>query len=176
MNTTPEVYAAHAAAPGLQPAVRMQRNGTVLALVTLSGYRIGADLSPPQWAERIAACLNYCSGLSLDHLRTCAPSDAPAMPTTIATEVHRTLVVSTTLLTPEDYARFDGEDDVPSCTRAFDYGWTVLVRDLDEPEPERRPLSAQYDRLIAFARERGCQWITFDSSGPHVEGFESHEH
>lgn len=64
MNKIPLLYVAtedhgravHGAV--LRPALRLQDGGREVALVTLSGYKVGSDMSPAEWAKLIADAVN----------------------------------------------------------------------------------------------------------------------
>lgn len=62
---TPEVYPAHCDIVRDQgrikdytPAIRFQDGGQELAVITLSGYKVGHEMSPMDWAKRFAMCSN----------------------------------------------------------------------------------------------------------------------
>lgn len=57
-----------------RPALRMSHSGTVVATVTLSGYKVGVDPSPADWAAHIEKALDAADANTamLEALKLCA--------------------------------------------------------------------------------------------------------
>lgn len=85
----------------------------------------------------------------------------------VEVEVHQTLVLSTAHMTAEDNQRLLTENGVPWIVRHYEYGWTVWATPRD-PDLDHRPMSEAFNAVMEFGKSIGCEWITFDSDGPHV--------
>lgn len=61
-----KTYAAHFQERGMDrpvPAVRFEAGASVVATVTLSGYKVGAEADPAQWAVLFAAAPDMLAAL-----------------------------------------------------------------------------------------------------------------
>ena len=68
-RATPRVYEARNIGGDHKPTIRLERGGTLIATIDLSGYQVGVDISPAEWAGLIVRSVNTAPAL-LEALRS----------------------------------------------------------------------------------------------------------
>ena len=87
-------------------------------------------------------------------------------------EIARMLTVSTAHIT-------GGDSDVLAepyggiVSYSTPHGWLVYTEIFDDPGEDA--LSPALKKLLALAKNHGCEWVRLDESGPEIEGLEIFE-
>lgn len=85
-------------------------------------------------------------------------------------EIERLLVLSTTHITEHTCNTcLRAQNDSTPVYEKGGYGWFVYVDAWFPDTPE------DLNRTMTFAREKGCEWVMFDSDGPTIEQLPSYD-
>lgn len=87
-------------------------------------------------------------------------------------EIDRTLVCSTSHLSPDDAQSLFNEETDLVVYSLDEYGYMILARPIDGYTGEARKHSDNLEKLLAFARKHRCDWLRLDRDANEIDGLQ----
>jgi hypothetical protein len=88
-------------------------------------------------------------------------------------EISRMLTVSTAHITGGD-SDLLADPYAGIVSYSTPYGWLVFT-EIMEDDCGFDPASPALKKILALAKDHGCEWVRFDESGPEIDGLETFE-